>query len=107
MIQMLTTKTGEEMCTKSKKKEIENQNKNEKMEACLKIIMKWLKQIKEMILMYLFTIRMGLSDKQTKDNTSGDLTKQKTKQVLFLKLKFLNLWIHPKSTLICNQTMCV
>lgn len=107
MILMLTTKTGEEMFTKSKKKEIENQNKNEKMEVCLKIIMKWLRPIKEMILMFLFTTKMDLSDKQIKEDMSGDSTKPKTKQASFSKLKFLNLWIHLKSTLTFNQTTYV
>ena len=81
MILMLTTKTGEETFTKSKKKEIENLNKNEKMEVCLKIIMKWLRPIKEMILMFLFTTRMGLLDKQIREITNGDLMKLKTKHV--------------------------
>jgi len=107
MILMLTTKTGEETVTKSKKKEKLTQKKNVKRVVCLKIITKWLKHKKEMILMFLFIIKMGLLDKQIKEATSGDLMKPKIKHALFLKLKFLNLWTHLKLMSICNQTTFV
>jgi len=88
MILMLTTKTGEETVTKSKKKEKLMQKKNVKKVVCLKIIMKWLKHKKEMILMFLFIIKMGLLDKQIKEATSGDLMKPPTTLLSYLKSRF-------------------